>query len=97
MTVTTTQAVTVLEMSSISVKTAPNKTAYYIGESFDATGMVIEATMSNGTKKTVTGWTYTPSGALSKTDTAVTISYTENGVTKTAPRQSRSAPCPAFP
>ena len=82
-TVTTTQAVTVLEMSSISVKTAPNKTAYYIGESFDATGMVIEATMSNGTKKTVTGWTYTPSGALSKTDTAVTISYTENGVTKT--------------
>ena len=54
-TVTTTQAVTVLEMSSISVKTAPNKTAYYIGESFDATGMVIEATMSNGTKKTVTG------------------------------------------
>lgn len=82
-TVTTTQAVTVLKMSSISVKTAPNKTAYYIGESFDATGMVIEATMSNGTKKTVTGWTYTPSGALSKTDTAVTISYTENGVTKT--------------
>lgn len=50
-TVTTTQAVTVLEMSSISVKTAPNKTAYYIGESFDATGMVIEATMSNGTKR----------------------------------------------
>ena len=82
-TVTTTQAVTVLELSGISVKTAPNKTAYYIGESFDATGMVIEATMSNGTKKTVTGWTYTPSGALSKTDTAVTISYTENGVTKT--------------
>ena len=82
-TVTTTQAVTVLEMSSISVKTAPNKTAYYIGESFDATGMVIEATMSNGTKKTVTGWTYTPSGALSKTDTAVTISYSDFGVSKT--------------
>ncbi|WP_286735236.1 bacterial Ig-like domain-containing protein [Intestinimonas sp. UBA1698] len=82
-TVTTTQAVTVLELSSISVKTAPTKTAYYIGESFNAAGMVIEATMSNGTKKTVTGWTYTPSGALSKTDTAVTISYTENGVTKT--------------
>ena len=82
-TVTTTQAVTVLELSSISVKTAPTKTAYYIGESFNAAGMVIEATMSNGTKKTVTGWTYTPSGALSKTDTAVPISYTENGVTKT--------------
>ena len=82
-TVTTTQAVTVLEMSSISVKTAPNKTAYYIGESFDATGMVIEATMSNGTKKTVTGWTYTPSGALGLSNTTITITYAEGGVSKT--------------
>lgn len=82
-TVTTTQAVTVLEMSSISVKTAPNKTAYYIGESFDATGMVIEATMSNGTKKTVTGWTYTPSGALGLANTTITITYAEGGVSKT--------------
>ena len=82
-TVTTTQAVTVLEMSSISVKTAPNKTAYYIGESFDATGMVIEATMSNGTKKAVTGWTYTPSGALGLANTTITITYAEGGVSKT--------------
>ena len=82
-TVTTTQAVTVLEMSSISVKTAPNKTAYYIGESFDATGMVIEATMSNGTKKTVTGWTYTPTGALGLANTTITITYAEGGVSKT--------------
>lgn len=82
-TVTTIQAVTVLEMSSISVKTAPNKTAYYIGESFDATGMVIEATMSNGTKKTVTGWTYTPTGALGLANTTITITYAEGGVSKT--------------
>lgn len=82
-TVTTTQAVTVLEMSSISVKTAPNKTAYYIGESFDATGMVIEATMSNGTKKTVTGWTYSPTGALGLSNTTITITYAEGGVSKT--------------
>ena len=82
-TVTTTQAVTVLELSGISVKTAPNKTAYYIGESFDATGMVIEATMSNGTKKTVTGWTYTPSGALGLANTTITITYAEGGVSKT--------------
>lgn len=81
-TVTTTQAVTVLEMSSISVKTAPNKTAYYIGESFDATGMVIEATMSNGTKKTVTGYTCSPTTMAANT-TAVTVSYSEGGVTKT--------------
>lgn len=83
LTVTTTQAVTVLELSSISVTTPPTKTAYYIGETFNPAGMVVKANMSNGTNKVVTGYTYAPSGALSKTDTAITISYTENGVTKT--------------
>lgn len=76
-------AVTVRQMSGISVETAPNKTAYYIGETFDPTGMVIQAAMSDGTTKNVTGWTYAPTGALTATSTAVTISYTENGVTKT--------------
>ena len=82
-TLTATQAVTVRQLSGISVATAPTKTAYYIGETFDASGMTIKATMSDGSTKAVTGWTYSPTGALTATDTAVTISYTENGVTKT--------------
>ena len=82
-TLTATQAVTVRQLSGISVATAPTKTAYYIGETFDASGMAIKATMSDGSTKAVTGWTYSPAGALTATDTAVTISYTENGVTKT--------------
>ena len=82
-TLTATQAVTVRQLSGISVATAPTKTAYYIGETFDASGMVIKATMSDGSTKTVTGWTYSPTGALTANTTAVTISYTENGVTKT--------------
>ena len=82
-TLTATQAVTVRQLSGISVATAPTKTAYYIGETFDASGMAIKATMSDGSTKAVTGWTYSPTGALTATDTAVTISYTENGVTKT--------------
>ena len=82
-TLTATQAVTVRQLSGISVATAPSKTAYYIGETFDASGMAIKATMSDGSTKTVTGWTYSPTGALTAADTAVTISYTENGVTKT--------------
>ena len=82
-TLTATQAVTVRQLSGISVATAPAKTAYYIGETFDASGMAIKATMSDGSTKAVTGWTYSPTGALTATDTAVTISYTENGVTKT--------------
>ena len=82
-TLTATQAVTVRQLSGISVATAPTKTAYYIGETFDASGMAIKATMSDGSTKTVTGWTYSPTGALTANTTAVTISYTENGVTKT--------------
>uniref|UniRef100_A0AAU8B8V3 Ig-like domain protein n=1 Tax=Dulem virus 34 TaxID=3145752 RepID=A0AAU8B8V3_9CAUD len=83
LTATTSIAVTVRQMSGISVATPPTKTAYYIGETFEAAGMAIQATMSDGTTKIVTGWTYTPTGALTATSTAVTISYTENGVTKT--------------
>ena len=70
-------------LSGISVKTAPDKVDYTEGESFDKTGMVIEATYSDSSKKNVTTYTYTPTGALTTSDTEVTISYTEGGVTKT--------------
>ena len=81
-TLTATQAVTVRQLSGISVATAPTKTAYYIGETFDASGMAIKATMSDGSTKAVTGYTCSPTTMASNT-TAVTISYTEGGVTKT--------------
>ena len=70
-------------LSSIAVKTAPTKVTYNEGESFDATGMVIEATYSDTSKKDVTTYTYAPTVALTTSDTEVTISYTEGGVTKT--------------
>ncbi len=37
--------------------------------------MVVTATMNDGDTEVVTGYTYSPSGALATTDTAVTISY----------------------
>ena len=86
---TCTQAITVnaapatKTLSSISVKTAPTKVIYTEGESFDKTGMVIEATYSDSTKKDVTTYTYTPTGALTTSDSTITISYTEGSVTKT--------------
>ena len=70
-------------LSGISVKTAPDKVNYTEGEMFDATGMVIEATYSDSSKKNVTSYTYAPTAALTTSDTEVTISYTEGGVTKT--------------
>ena len=87
---TCTQAITVnaappapVTLSGISVKTAPDKVDYTEGELFDATGMVIEATYSDSSKKDVTSYTYAPTAALTTADTEVTISYTEGGVTKT--------------
>ena len=70
-------------LTSIAVKTAPTKVIYTEGESFDKTGMVIEATYSDSTKKDVTTYTYTPTGALTTSDSTITISYTEGSETKT--------------
>ena len=70
-------------LTGISVKTAPTKVIYTEGESFDKTGMVIEATYSDSTKKEVTGYTYAPTAALTTSDTTITISYTEGSETKT--------------
>ena len=70
-------------LTGISVKTAPSKVTYTEGESFDKTGMVIEATYSDSTKKDVTTYTYTPTGALTTSDSTITISYTEGSETKT--------------
>lgn len=69
---------------SIAVTTAPSKTMYTEGESFDAAGMVVTATYSDNSTAVITGYTYAPTGALSAADTVITISYTEGGVTKTA-------------
>ena len=80
---TCTQAITVSNyLSSIAVTTPPTKTAYFTGETFSSTGMVVTATMADGSKKTVTGYTCSPTTMAAST-TAVTVSYTEGGVTKT--------------
>ena len=70
-------------LTGIKVKTAPTKVIYTEGESFDKTGMVIEATYSDSTKKDVAGYTYAPTAALTTSDTTITISYTEGSETKT--------------
>lgn len=45
--------------------------------------MEVTASYSNSTTSTVTGYTFTPDGALSVSDTQVTVNYTEGGITKT--------------
>lgn len=81
--ITLSVSVEAVELSSITVKTPPTKTAYKVGETIDMTGLVIKANFNDGTSEDVTeGYTFVPDTMAS--DTAkVTISYTESGVTKT--------------
>lgn len=74
-----------IQLSSISVTTPPDKTKYLVGESFNPAGMVVTAAFDNGATLEVdnSGLTFSPSGALAETDTAITISYTSGTVTAT--------------
>lgn len=70
-------------LQKIEVTKAPTKTVYTEGENFDKTGMKVLATYSDGNTKEITNYTITDGNNLSTDKTYVTISYTENGVTKT--------------
>lgn len=70
--------------SSISVKTAPTKTAYKYGETIDLTGCVIEVTYNDSHKEDKSsGFTCSPT-TMGADTASITISYTEGEVTKTA-------------
>ena len=69
-------------LSSIAITKTPTKTSYTTGDTFDKTGMVITAQYADGTTKEITNYTVKPSGALTVDDKSITISYTENNVTK---------------
>ena len=76
-------------LKSIAVTTPPTKTTYWVGEPFDPANMVITATYSNNTTKTISditaadkkGVSWTPAGALATTNTSVTITYGEKTTT----------------
>ncbi len=71
-------------LTGIAITTQPTETTYAVGGSFNSTGMVVTATYDTGATKEVTGFTFSPQTFSSAGTKTVTISYTENGVTKTA-------------
>ena len=80
-------SVTANALQSIAVTTQPTKTAYQYGEAFDPAGMVVTATYADGSGKTVDNSRltvrYAAGSGFNAGDTSVTLSYTEDGVTKT--------------
>lgn len=75
-----------IELESIAITTPPSTTAYHYGDTFSKTGMVVTAYYDDETSEVLddSDYTVSPSGALTDSDTSITISYTYNGVTKTA-------------
>jgi uncharacterized protein YjdB len=70
-------------LTSIAITTNPTKTAYYEGEVFNPSGMVVTATYSDSSSKAVEGYTYSTE-PLEAGTTQLEISYTELEITKTA-------------
>lgn len=66
-----------VQLESISITTPPAKTEYVVGETFDPTSMVVQATFSNGQTMLVSNsnLTFDPSGELSADTTAVTVNF----------------------
>lgn len=71
------------ELTGIAYITLPDKTSYKVGESFDKTGLVVSAQYSDGTSKLVTDYTVSGFNSSSAGTKTVTVSYSENGITKT--------------
>lgn len=84
----TNQPITVTRvLSSIAISTQPTKRSYIKGDILDLSGMVVKATFNSGNTEIITDYTVNPAdgstlGAIGTV--TVTVSYTENGVTKTA-------------
>lgn len=77
-----------LYLDSIIITQAPTKTTYTAGDVFNPAGMVVQAKYTNGTviiaTVPITGYAFLPATGLTDGTTAVTIQYTEGGITKTA-------------
>ena len=69
-----------VNIQSISVKTLPNKTTYYVGESLNTAGLVIKATYSDGSSRDITSG-YSCSGFSSTTAGTKTVTVTYEGKT----------------
>lgn len=70
--------------TKIEITNQPTKISYTIGETFDPTGMIVTATLQDGTTREITNYIYPTSNFTSTDIKSVTISYIEAGDTFSA-------------
>lgn len=71
-------------VKNIVITTPPDDTEYAVGDTFNAAGMEVKAYYSDGSSKFITNYTCSPTTISSANDNEITISYTEDNITKTA-------------
>ena len=71
-------------LSSIAITAPPSKTDYCKGESLDSSGLLVSALYTNGISRTVSGYTLSDFDSSTTGSKVITVSYTENGVTRSA-------------
>ena len=73
------------ELTGIVITSSPSKSTYLVGQKFSSDGLKAEAVYNNGTKADVTAFVKLSSVDMAKAGTQkVTVTYTENKVSKTA-------------
>lgn len=63
------------KVSAVNIKNNPAKVSYKTGETFDPTGMVVEAVYNSGKKTETYEYTYEPKRALNTDDAQITVVY----------------------
>ena len=77
---------------SIEVTTAPTKTAYFEGDEFDPTGMVVTATYTDNSTSPVTDYDVIVPSTLTADVESIEIEYVENGRTRKATQEITVTP-----
>ena len=85
------------ELSALLVSTPPTKTVYTVGEEFDPAGMVITAVYDDKSQSEVKSYTIEPTGKLTEDVKAITITFTENKITKTVTQRITVKPVQTNP
>ena len=67
-------------VTDLKITTAPSKTTYKEGQSFDKTGMIVKATYKNGDVKEIKDYTIEDGSNLKANQTKVTIKYADKSV-----------------
>ncbi len=70
-------------LTGISIKTAPSKVNYLVGEAFSANGLVVEASYNDGSKADVTGYSVSAPDMNTAGVKTVTVTYEDKTATFT--------------